>query len=71
MKTNETTLIGQMIREIRESQSLTVEKFAALAGIYKSDVSDIETGQRNFTINTLAKVASALNCTIDVRLIPK
>lgn len=71
MKKTHLTHIGQMIRLARESRELTVEAAADKIGIGKGDLSELENGKRNFTINTLVKICNALNCVIDIQITPR
>jgi transcriptional regulator with XRE-family HTH domain len=62
--------IGAMVRQLRESKGLSGEQLAERAGLVKSDISKIENGRRNITINTLVRLSSALDAVIDIRLTP-
>lgn len=62
---NENIAIGLRIRNLREKQSLSRERFAEIAGISTQFVADIETGKKGMTIATLQKICSALNVTAD------
>jgi DNA-binding XRE family transcriptional regulator len=53
------------IRVWREHRGLTSKALAAKAGIAQGFVSQIETGKREGTVETLRKIASALAVTID------
>lgn len=53
-------LVGQKIKEIRESKKLTQEDLGKLIGVQKAQVSRIENG-KNLTIATIIKVFKALN----------
>lgn len=52
--------VGQAIRSLREERGHSQEGFAAAAGLDRSYYGAIERGEFNVTIDTLAKVASAL-----------
>ena len=62
--------IGQNIARLREEQNLFQSDLANKAGIAQARISDIEQGKSNFEINTLVKIADALNCTLDINLKP-
>ena len=57
--------LGKRIRDERKRQSLTQEKLAELADISDSFMGHIERGGRTLSIETLAKLANALNLSIE------
>ena len=58
-------LLGEMIRELRESQNYTQKEFADLLNISKGCLSKYETGRTQPSIETLIKMADTLNVTLD------
>ncbi|MEM7505565.1 MAG: helix-turn-helix transcriptional regulator [Pseudomonadota bacterium] len=50
------------IREIRKNQNMNQETLAAKIGMSQSNISEIENGIHNPTLQTLARIAHALNC---------
>ena len=61
-KTNKAlTLIGTRIRSLRKEKGWTQEALAEHAGINDKEVSHIEHGNRNITIDTLVKIATSLD----------
>ena len=52
---------GKKVREIRNSKKVSQEKLAELADLDRTYVSDIENGKRNVSIETIFKIAEALN----------
>ena len=56
--------LGSRIRFIRKSRGFTLDEVARRCGIFKSNLSKIEKGQRNPTTDTLEKIAGALQCSI-------
>lgn len=52
--------LGRNIRERRKAKEWTQENFAEAANINDKEVSHIEAGNRNITIETLIKIAMAL-----------
>lgn len=56
--------IGLAIRELRNSSNLSQEKLAELSGLHRTYVSDIERGSRNITLNSLSKIADALQISL-------
>ncbi len=57
------------VREIRKDRGLTQAALADLAGMHQSDISAIENGKSNASAETLATLASALDC--EVVLVPQ
>lgn len=58
--------IGDKIQEYRKEKGITQETLAKLAGIPYTTLAKIESGQvKNPTINTLIKIAAALEITLD------
>jgi transcriptional regulator with XRE-family HTH domain len=53
--------VGGAIRSLREEQGQSQEAFAVAAGVDRSYYGAIERGEFNVTIDTLVKIASALN----------
>ena len=58
--------IGKNIKEIRKWRGLTQRELAEAAGVRLATISDIESGKANFQFNTLVKIATALNCYLDI-----
>lgn len=55
---------GEKVRSIRKSQNISQEKLAELAELDRTYISDIENGKRNVSIETVFKIAQALNTPI-------
>lgn len=55
------TLIGEILRELREKSGLTQEVLSGLAGLDRTHYSKLERGLRSPTIDTLFKIAHALD----------
>ena len=62
--------IGQNIRDLRKYRGLTQQELAEKSGIRTATVSDIEKGLANFEINTIIRIATALNCALDISFTP-
>lgn len=62
---NKTALlrVGAKIREVRTSKDISIEKLANTSGMDYSQLARMETGQVNFTISYLFRVAEALGVT--------
>jgi len=60
-------LVGRRVQELRFKQGLSQEALALKAGVSTSHVGKLERGERNATIESLAKVIEALDVTfVDV-----
>jgi phage repressor protein C with HTH and peptisase S24 domain len=53
--------MANQIRKIRRSKEITIEKLSALTGISTSQLSRIESGSRGLNLESLIKIAHALN----------
>ena len=51
---------GEVIRELRQRHGLSQEVLSGLAGIARSHLAMIETGNKNANVETLWKIAGAL-----------
>ena len=58
-------IIGQQIRKIRKSKSLSQEVLAEKVGISTTHMSHIETGNTKLSLAVLVKIALVLNVTTD------
>jgi transcriptional regulator with XRE-family HTH domain len=52
---------GLNVRQLRIEKGYSQEKFAELAGLHRTYISDIELGKRNVSLYCIEKVANALN----------
>ena len=53
-------LIGQRLRNYRVQKKLSQEKLAELSGCHPTYIGQIERGEKNATIESIAKIAAAL-----------
>lgn len=53
-------IVGENIKTLRISQSLTQVDLADKAGIHRAMLGHIERGERNISLSTLEKIANAL-----------
>ena len=60
MKSNINEEVGFNIRRIREERGLSQEELAALAGLHRAYVGQIERGEKNIGLKNLEKIAKAL-----------
>jgi transcriptional regulator with XRE-family HTH domain len=56
--------LGNVIRELRQKDKLTIAEVAAQAGISRGMVSKIENGQVSTSLETLSKIAQALGVSL-------
>ncbi|UJP66703.1 helix-turn-helix domain-containing protein [Mongoliitalea daihaiensis] len=52
---------GKKVKAVRKSQNVSQEKLAELAELDRTYISDIENGKRNVSIETVLKIAKALD----------
>jgi len=55
-------------RENREAKGLTQEKLASMANVNRTTLSKIETGERNARVDTLVRLAQAMDMSLELRL---
>lgn len=55
---------GCRLKEIRQEQSLTQEELAHKAGLNRTYIGDIERGEKNLTLESMDKLATALGIKI-------
>jgi len=64
MSSHKETQVSEIVRELREAQSLSVRTLAAKSGFSPSFISQIENGQASPSISSLEKIALALGVTL-------
>ena len=57
-------ILGQRIRNYRTGKGLSQEKLAELSGCHPSYIGQIERGEKNATVESIEKIASALNVSL-------
>ena len=57
-------LIGERIRQVRKEKGLSQEKLGYESELHCTHIGSIERGQKNWSIDTLIKVAKGLNVDI-------
>jgi len=66
------TKLGKRIKELRKANNMTIKDLSEKSGVGQSTISEIETGKaKNPKSETLAKIANALNVTVDTLLVEK
>lgn len=63
--------IIQAIIDARRSQNLTQKELSERSGITQADISRIETGTRNPSLNMLKRLADGMGMYLKVEFIPK
>lgn len=53
-------IVGRIIRDIRQKKGLTQEVLSGLAGLSRSHLAEIESGRTKANVDTLWKIAEAL-----------
>jgi len=60
MQGNINEKVGFKIRRIREERGLSQEKLAALAGLHRAYIGQVERGEKNIGLKNLEKIAKTL-----------
>jgi len=60
MKTDVQRRFGERLREIRRKAGLSQEDLALEAGLDRTYISSVERGERNISLQNIAKLANAL-----------
>lgn len=66
MNVKSSSEIGQIVRKVRRENHLTLDQLVVLSGISKGNLSKIENGQGNPSLDTLCRLARALNITLHI-----
>ena len=56
--------IGHRLRNYRQQSGLSQEKLAELSGCHPTYIGQVERGEKNATIESIAKIAEALNISL-------
>ena len=56
--------VGQRIRNYRTQRGLSQEKLAELSGCHPTYIGQVERGEKNATLESIEKIASALNVSL-------
>lgn len=62
---NERKRIGARIAALRKARGMTQAQLAESCGMKKPNITRIETGRYSTGLDILAKIAKALDCTLD------
>ncbi len=60
--------VGQRVRELRSARGWSQEAFADICEIHRSHMGEIERGEVDVAISTLAKLAKGLDMTVSAML---
>lgn len=60
-------LIGEAIKQARQSKNLTQEELGTLIGVQRAQISKIENG-KNLTVSTIAKVFKAMDISAQLEI---
>ncbi len=61
--------ISYQILQLRKKTKMSQKELAKRIGTTQSNIARMETGQQNFTTNTLSKIASAFNYDLEINFI--
>lgn len=59
--------IGKKIAVIRKQQGITQEQLSKMTGLSQANICRIENGKYNFSIDTIKKIANALNIEFEIK----
>lgn len=65
-KSNIRQIFAKNLKSERLAKNLSQEELADLAGLHRTYVSSVERGERNISIDNIAKLAQALGISISV-----
>ncbi len=57
-------IFGKNLRVLRESKNISQEKLAELCGLHRTYIGSVERGERNVSLENIAKIAQALRVQI-------
>ena len=57
--------------DVRNRLNLTQKELAELTGIHQADISKIENGTRNPSLNLLKRLADGMNMRLELKFVPK
>ena len=63
---NNREYIGKRVAEIRQAKGLSIRKLAELCGVTASNITKIEHGRYNVSIDILGKICDALGYHVDI-----
>ena len=63
---NNREYIGKLIAEIRQAKGLSIRQLAELCGVSAQNITKVEHGKYNVSVDILGKICEALGCRIDI-----
>ena len=64
MDTTTKSTVGQNVRRLRKERDLLQEELGVLAGVSDQTIRNVEAGRYNTKLETLSKIAAALNVSL-------
>jgi HTH-type transcriptional regulator / antitoxin HipB len=61
-------IVAFQLKEMRQQKNITQQQLAEMIGVDKTQISKIEKGGRNLTIETIARIVHALGGTFDLNI---
>jgi ribosome-binding protein aMBF1 (putative translation factor) len=61
--------IAYQILQLRKKKKMSQKELAKKIGTKQSNIARMETGQQNFTTETLQRIASAFNCDLKIEFV--
>lgn len=58
-------IVGERIKKLRKQQGLTQERLGMMTGLNRVQISRLETGSMNTSLDNLDKVLDGLGCSIE------
>ena len=62
---------GKFIKDIRKKNNLTQKELAERTGINQADISKLENGTRNPSVNLLKRLAEGMGMALKIEFVPK
>ena len=57
--------VGRNLRRLRNKTGVSQDEFADLAGLHRTYIGAVERGERNITLDTLQRLATALKADVE------
>ncbi len=57
-------IVGENVRQRRLALHYSQERLAEVSGLHRTYIGAIERGERNVTVDTLSRLATALDCSV-------